>query len=241
MKVKIGKYTDWIGPYQIAEKLCFWVKDVPDEHGFPRKPDWVHKFGELLAYGRIKPEPEVGDITSLFDEERKMTLLYKFLVWIQRNQKRKEYIHIDHWDTWSMDHTLGLIALPMLKQLSETKQGAPDVDMEDVPEELRRSEEETEQYKNGKTDDNHFKRWDWIMNEMIFAFETNNGDLTEWEDQFQAGNMDIQWKKLEDGMSEMVHGPEHTSEIDWEGRRAFQARITNGFRLFGKYYENLWD
>jgi len=81
----------------------------------------------------------------------------------------------------------------------------------------------------------------YVLDEMIFAFETKVGDLTEWEDQFHTGNMDIQWKTLEDGMSEMVHGPEHTNEIDWEGRKAFQARITNGFSLFGKYYENLWD
>ncbi len=241
MKIEIKKYNDWIGPYQIAEKLCFWVKDVPDEHGFSRKPDWVHKFGELLAHGRIKPEPEVGDINSLFDEERKMTLLYKFLVWIQRNQKRKEYIHIDRWDTWSMDHTLGLIALPMLKQLKETKHGAPYVYPEDVPANLRPSKKELLDIPKGETDASWFERWDYVLDEMIFAFETKIGDLTEWEDQFQTGNMDIQWKTLEDGMSEMVHGPEHTNEIDWEGRKAFQARITNGFSLFGKYYENLWD
>jgi hypothetical protein len=29
--------------------------------------------------------------------------------------------------------------------------------------------------------------------------------------------------------------------VDWEGMKAEQARITNGFRLFGKYYEGLWD
>jgi hypothetical protein len=26
-----------------------------------------------------------------------------------------------------------------------------------------------------------------------------------------------------------------------EGMQRVQERITNGFRLFGKYYENLWD
>ena len=42
-------------------------------------------------------------------------------------------------------------------------------------------------------------------------------------------------------MSEMKHGPHHTFKIDWEARSKYQDRITNGFRLFGKYYENLWD
>ena len=34
---------------------------------------------------------------------------------------RKESIHIHDYDTWNMDHTLALIALPMLKQLKETE------------------------------------------------------------------------------------------------------------------------
>src|SRR6056300_1762589 len=53
------------------------------------------------------------------------------------NAKQTEKIRIDPWDTWSMDHTLAPIILPMLKQLKETKHGAPYVDPKDVPIELR--------------------------------------------------------------------------------------------------------
>ena len=42
-------------------------------------------------------------------------------------------------------------------------------------------------------------------------------------------------------MSEMTKGPNDTFESDDEGIKAHQKRITNGFRLFGKYYEGLWD
>jgi len=28
---------------------------------------------------------------------------------------------------------------------------------------------------------------------------------------------------------------------DREGQKAHQERMTNGFELFGKYYENFWD
>jgi len=48
-----------------------------------------------------------------------------------------DYVKIDRWDTWSMDHTLAKIILPMLKQLKDTKHGSAIVDLEDVPEELR--------------------------------------------------------------------------------------------------------
>ena len=234
MKVKIGKYTNYFGPYQLAELLCFWVKDVKDEYGMKSKPDWVHNFGEWLAYGSVEPDPEVGDISS-WDRERHDTLLSRFLTWIHSKRKRTIKVHIDRWDTWSMDHTLGYIVLPMLKQLKETKHGAPLVDNNDVPKELRSDSIE------GDIGVTHHLKWDWVIDEMIFAFETKGGSSEDWEDQFRTGKYDIQWKKLEGGHSEMIIGPNDTSKYDMKGAKAYQKRVTNGFRLFGKYFENLWD
>ena len=124
----------------------------------------------------------------------------------------KVSVHIDDFDTWSMDHTLSYIIDPMLKQLKLTKHGAPDVDNKDVPKELR---SEPAKHDICPT---HFDKWDWVLDEMIFAFESKHND---WEEQFQ--------------------GPNYTFKIDMKGRKAYQKRISNGFRLFGKYYENLWD
>ena len=240
MKVKIGPYTDWFGPYQLAEKLCFWAKEEKDEYGIRSKPDWVHKFGEWLAHGSVQPEPKVGEVYDMW-EDRPTTWLYKFLSWIHSKKERTIKVHIDRWDTWSMDHTLAYIILPMLKQLKETKHGGPFVDLKDVPKELHGKKLTKKQKDNGEVDDKHFDRWDWVLDEMIFAFETKAGSLQDWEEQFEAGISDIQWKKLEDGNSQMVYGPNHTAKTDWEGRKAYQERISNGFRLFGKYYEALWD
>ncbi len=148
----------------------------------------------------------------------------------------KVSVHIDDFDTWSMDHTLAYIIEPMLKQLKLTKQGAPDVDNKDVPKELRSDAIE------GDVSVTHFKKWDWVLDEMIFAFESKHN---EWEEQFCSGEHDTQWIEHTEGKlkghSEMVKGPNDTFEIDWKGRTAYQKRISNGFRLFGKYYENLWD
>ena len=243
MKIKIGPYPDWFGPYQLAEKLCFWAREEKDEYGFPKKPDWVHNFGEWLAHGSVEPEPRVGEISS-WNRERHETLLSRFLSWIHSKQKRTIRVHIDRWDTWSMDHTLGYIILPMLKQLKETTHGAPFVDDRDVPKELRSTsarELTQEEKDNGHTDDNHFKRWDWVLEEMIFAFETKAGSLEDWDAQFHTGVRDIQWKQIENGMSEMIRGPNDTSKYDAKGMQAYQKRISNGFRLFGRYYESLWD
>ena len=238
MRVKIGPYTNWFGPYQLAELLCFWAKKEKDEYGFERKPDWVHNFGEWLAHGEVEPEPKVGEIRS-WDRERHHTWLYKFLIWIESKKKRTIKVQIDRWDTWSMDHTLAYIVLPMLKQLRESKHGAPYVDLEDVPKELHGKKLTKKQKDQGDVDDKHFERWDWVLGEMIFAFDSKVND--GWEAQFETGESDLQWKTLENGMSEMVRGPDDTKVYDWEGRKKYEERIQNGFRLFGKYYQNLWD
>ena len=151
----------------------------------------------------------------------------------------KVSVKIDKWDTWSMDNTLAHIIVPMLKQLKETKHGAPYVYPEDVPSELRPTKKELTAYtKNGDTDSKFFERWDWVMDEMIFAFESKHVD---WEEQFSSGDHDIVESTSADGLIEWTTGPNDTYEVDWDGRQAYQERITNGFKLFGKYFENLWD
>lgn len=241
MKVHIGPYRYWFGPYQLAEAICFWVRPIQDEYGFPTKPRWVHLFGEWLAHGSIRPDPEVGELRP-FAGERHETWIYKLLQWIHEKKKRKVYVRIDRWDTWSMDDTLAHIILPMLKQLKASKHGYPMVDDEDVPEYLRSTAAPAlsqEQIDTGYPDDNQEARWNWALDEMIFAFDSKIND--GWEEQFHSGETDWHFKYLEDGNSELVHGPNHTATYDFEGRKAYQERITNGFRLFGKYYEALWD
>lgn len=85
------------------------------------------------------------------------------------NNPRIEEVIIEPFDTWSMDHTLSLIIVPMLKQLKETQHGAPYVDDEDVPEEIRSTSAPPKE-NDWDVDGNHFKRWEWVMDEMIWAF-----------------------------------------------------------------------
>jgi hypothetical protein len=143
-----------------------------------------------------------------------------YYYWLDRlfgwKPKQKIRVRIDPHDTWSMDHTLAHIVLPMLVQLKRTKHGAPNVDNEDVPKELRMSKKDIAQFaKDGSTDDKFFKRWDWILDEMIWAFEQKCRD--NWEDDY------------------------YYNKWDQDGAKAHQERMTNGFKLFGKYFENLWD
>jgi len=136
--------------------------------------------------------------------------------WFGYSPKQRTSIKIHKYDTWSMDHTLAPIILPMLVQLRATKHGAPMVDMKDVPKELRATKKQLDAYgKKGDVDPKHFDRWDWIMDEMIWAFEQKCRD--DWMEDYDYNK----W--------------------DHEGAKAHQDRMSNGFRLFGTYFENLWD
>jgi hypothetical protein len=87
------------------------------------------------------------------------------------------------------------------------------------------------------------------MGEMIFAFECKADD--SWEDAFRSGEHDIVWipvdkdgnevPKGEHKYYQMGHGSKDTYKCDYEGMKEVQKRIDNGFRLFGKYYQALWD
>jgi hypothetical protein len=67
------------------------------------------------------------------------------------------------------------------------------------------------------------------MDEMIWAFEQKCRD--HWEEDYYGPYIDG-----EDGV---FSG--HFEWTDNEGRMKHQERMTNGFKLFGEYYENLWD
>lgn len=236
MKVYIGPHTNWFGPYQLAEKLLFWM----DKH----EDDRVHNFGNFLATGEFESSHKIRS-----DDERK-TLLYRFMLWVESKKKRKIEIRIDKYDTWNMDSTLSHIILPMLKQLKTTKHGGPHVDDADVPDELKSTSAPAKE-NEWDTDEHWFKRWDWVLDEMIFAFECKLDD--SWQEKFRSGEHDLLWVENTDhqfanpktGKMEstwrMEKGPKDTYECDYEGMKVVEARIQNGFRLFGKYYQNLWD
>ena len=223
MKVYRSNYRHhWISPYDILKAVCFWEKDDDVFYNHQDLPN--HKYEKWT--NRLVPICGV---------------IQKFLDFVH---PKIDYVKIDRWDTWSMDHTLADIILPMLKQLKETKHGAPFVDDEDVPDELKSTSAPPKENEYD-TDDNHFKRWDYVLDEMIFAFECKVDN--SWEEKFRSGEIDhktvaCKWDMLGKAtMYQMVDGPNHTYKCDYEGMKEVQKRITNGFRLFGRYFEGLWD
>ena len=204
MKVYLGPYRNWVGPYQLAEMIPFISEDT------------AFKIGGWLA------DTWVNDLCN----------------WIDSKKERKVKIHIDKYDTWNMDYTLALIILPMLKQLQATKHGSQLVDEEDVPPHMRHSDAKEGEYGN----DNwiHYK-WEWVLKEIIWTFEQLVD--TDWQKQYtiEEGELDFDDYPEDEGKDVTPVRWKKQYVINYDGLRAHQERIANGLRLFGKYYQGLWD
>jgi len=194
MKVKIGPYLNFWGPYQIADLLQY--VGVSEER--------CDDLGAWLA----------------------TTWVNRFTNWIYNNRQRTIKVRIDNYDLWDMDSTLAKIVYPMLLKLKENKPGSPHVDDEDVPENIR-STAAAPKENEYDTDEFWHDRWDYVLDEMIWAFEQiNKGN---WEEEFYTNMDGGVYKKYASDF-----------RIDKEGMMKTQKRITNGLTLFGKYYQGLW-
>jgi len=220
MKIYISNYRyHWISPYTIIEYVFFWTdwskcgrnKGIIEDKDYVDHPAWVDKLADQI-------QPISNAIRVVLD----------FI------HPPIKYVKIDRWDTWSMDHTLAYIILPMLKQLDKEKHGAPYTNDEDVPEYLRSHMAQPKE-NEWDTDSLHFMRWDWILAEMIWAFEQEIKDDDEHQffDHSECGDEKFPWNENGQYVSKV--------KVDREGLEAHQKRKANGFRLFGKYYQNLWD
>ena len=219
MKVWTSKYrSHWISPYVILTAVCFWEKDKDRIYNLKEEADnpyakWVNLLDPICQ------------------------AVHKFLDFVH---PRWNYIKLDPWDTWSFDHTLADIILPGLKQLRATKHGAPHTDDEDVPEYLRSHMAQPKE-NEWDTDSLHFMRWDWILDEMIWAFEQKVDDEADSKffdhSAYEKGNGKTNHDEWFNDMTNAVSKVKY----DEAGHRKWQERKANGFRLFGRYFEALWD
>ena len=216
MKIFFNWYPDhWLSPYTVMDYAFFWTdwskchrdKGIVEDKDFIERPEWV--------------EPWVNRLAPICEALQKVRKVIHPTI---------RYVKIDRYDTWSMDYTLAHIIHPMLVQLKETKHGAPFTDDDDVPKELR-SWMAGPKENEWDTDANHFKRWDYILDEMIWAFaqELKDDEENEFFDHSESDEV----KDWNEKMSKL--------KVDHEGLEAHQKRKQNGYRLFGKYYSGLWD
>ena len=168
MKVILSNYRNhWLSPYIILKKICFWEKDEDRIYNLNDEPN----------------NPYVKWVNFL---EPICVVCQKVLDFIH---PRFNYVKIDFWDTWSMDHSLAYIIHPMLVQLQKDKHGAPYTEDDDVPEYLRSYMAQPKE-NEWDTDSLHFMRWDWILSEMIWSFEQQlkDDDEAEFFDHSECGD-----------------------------------------------------
>jgi len=208
MKVYLSNYRNhWLSPYIILKKICFWEKDE----------DKIYNLNDDPNNSYVKCVNFLEPICQVW--QKILDIIHP----------RVMYVKIDRWDTWSMDHSLAHIIHPMLVQLNETKHGAPFTEDGDVPDELKSTNAEPKE-NEWDTDSNHFKRWDYVLNEMIWAFEQELKDDDESQFYDHSESLGL---PFEQALGKI--------KVDRDGLEAHQKRKANGFKLFGRYYQNLWD
>ena len=118
----------------------------------------------------------------------------------QQDSHRDVNISLCDDDVISADSTLAYVIVPVLSALKASGHTRAHVDKQDVPCDM-----------HGNIDDH----WNWVLDEMIWAFTQINLD---WEMQFDDN----------DGI--------HSKRAQHH-----RLRMKNGFRLFGRYFEDLWS
>ena len=235
MRVKIGKYIHWYNTHRMEDAYLKWRHKKYAWDIAENEHDWIDRI-----------------VLKLFDGWQ--TVLHYTINQIQKRRKRKVKVRIDRWDVWNANETLAHVVLPVLKELREKKQGAPFVDLEDVPKELHGKKLTKKQKENGEVGDDHFKRWDYVLDAMIWSFQ-EIAEGTPGEEEFFTGESDIVWTPVDEAGNEinneenytgvkyyrMDKGPNDTREFDKAGFDKYNERINYGLRLFGKYYRSLWD
>jgi hypothetical protein len=136
---------------------------------------------------------------------------------------REVDIQIDNYDHWNADHTIALVALPIIKDLREKSQGAPYVELDDVPASLH----PVGTWPPHEPDPAHFDRWDYVLDEIIYALDyiANDREFDAYESEPDS-----------DGLFGTKITEESTKRMEEESKR-----VKNGLLLFGKYYQALWS
>jgi len=137
-------------------------------------------------------------------------------------------VKLDPADSWNIDYTLSVIAVPLLKQLKKTNHGYFQVDDCDLPDDFNKVSADC------RCDDDEIielERYNYIMDEIIWCLN----EISNHEE----NSPDIDSKHLANSASADNNNKETEQWLKdcW----AYDKRIQRGCALFGKYFRNLWD
>lgn len=168
--------------------------------------------------------------------------------------KRKIKIKIHNYDAWNADATMTMIILPLLKNVRDQKGGAPGTDDEDAPEQFR-STSAPPRKEEWHTDKNWFKRWNWILDELVWTFgELHRNYDEDYYSSMQNKLTHIWVETDESNETSNRNTPRFYKKLKLTkklreiygdnlltvARQHHSNKVQNGLRLFGKYYCALW-
>jgi len=143
---------------------------------------------------------------------------------------RKVKVRVSSQDIYSVDSTLALVILPVLEKFrSNASFSSPNIDPDDVKD---------------KPDNSALTDWEYVLDKMILSFSSKT---CEWEEDFYSdeflhseGLFDGLKSELDSDGKKFYYLSSLNKHIDYDGMNKKQIEITQGFLLFGKYYESLW-
>jgi len=131
-------------------------------------------------------------------------------------------------DAWGMNTYLATIIVDMLRYLKKNKHGYPICCGEDRNKDYSKLSD--------NYDERNQKKWEWILDEMIWTFETVLKTLDhDWillDDRKHEKKM----QKFCDKMTALYPDTDYHVMTKEES-----ARYRNGWKLFQKYFVSLWD
>lgn len=195
MKVKIGNYPRLLSVNTLSNHL---VRKYSIDS--TRDPSWIERV--MIRLEEL--------IDSILDVTINRLLVLK---------GRTIDVKIHDYDLSFADETMSYVILPMLYRIRDRIQRTPYIESKDVPKNLRATKKQQDQYyTDGTLDSKVQARWDWVIEEMIYAFESLQDDELVFH--YFSPNDEESW--------------------DTEKYDQHHARMKNGLELFGKYYTELW-
>ena len=216
MKIKIGPYVNWFGPYQLAKML----------HYVGVSKDRCHAIGERLA------DTWIGNVLNWIHKKRRR----KITIHIDK---------YDTWNMNDTLALIIVPMLKQLRATTHGSPLVDDLDVpvrlrsHQAP--PKQNEYDTDQNHHLRWEwilDEMIWTFEQFNVDWESQYYSGTHDISFVETDQTIFNP---FSNKQEKTYEMVTGPNDTFAVDEDGLQQHQQRIANGLRLFGKYYSNLWD
>lgn len=157
----------------------------------------------------------------------------------KRTPKRKVKVTVHKYDTWGADHTLALIAVPLLKKFRSNLHGYPGdfcgpCDKDGIEIEGNHTVEIL-----GATYPCGIAGWELVLDKIIWALEQCIDEDDEFYIIKKPGKMKFGPIDPKTQCGQLIIDP--PGVYNWDAKFAYNERIQEGLELFGKFFRNLWD